>query len=238
MASMQLYSMVQCALQIVPVKAFVAEWAHESVRKEKWRSCTTWIVHICLSLPENLKSKNNCKFHYFITMLKIENILWNRGWKTLLENLEHAHKQLKGCVQRFGTVYMNYWSQRSLKYFNFIWLLSPCSIFTMLVRNHLLWLFAIISIAQEDLGRQESRGRTGKIIKSETGTQWDEEVNGCGRLCGTLRKESSDPFSMNSVTIMTGRLLVTTPSRWMTLGCSNCPMMLASLRNSRRCSSV
>lgn len=34
----------------------------------------------------------------------------------------------------------------------------------------------------------------------------------------TRKKESSEPFSMNSVMIMTGELLVTTPSRWMTLG--------------------
>lgn len=43
---------------------------------------------------------------------------------------------------------------------------------------------------------------------------------------------------MNSVMIMTGVLLVTTPSRWMTLGWSNWPMMDASLRKSRRCFSV
>lgn len=54
----------------------------------------------------------------------------------------------------------------------------------------------------------------------------------------TLRKESRDPFSMNSVMIMTGLLLVTTPSRWMTFGWSNWPMMLASLRKSRLCFSV
>ncbi len=51
----------------------------------------------------------------------------------------------------------------------------------------------------------------------------------------TLRKESSAPFSMNSVTIMTGRLLVTTPSRRMMLGWSNCPMIDASDRKSRLC---
>lgn len=54
----------------------------------------------------------------------------------------------------------------------------------------------------------------------------------------TLRKESSEPFSINSVMIITGLLLVTTPSRCMTLGWSNCPMMLASLRKSRLCFSV
>lgn len=58
-----------------------------------------------------------------------------------------------------------------------------------------------------------------------------------GRML-TRRKESSAQFSMNSVMIMTGRLLVTTPSRWMMLGWSNWPMMLASLRKSRRCRSV
>lgn len=43
---------------------------------------------------------------------------------------------------------------------------------------------------------------------------------------------------MNSVRIITGRLLVTTPSRRIILGWSNCPMMEASLRKSRRCRSV
>lgn len=83
------------------------------------------------------------------------------------------------------------------------------------------------------------RGRAGNPIRIKDGTLQGEEVTVVGESgCCTLRKESSDPLSMNSVTIMTGRLLVTTPSRRMTLGCSNCPMMLASLRNSRRCSSV
>ena len=54
----------------------------------------------------------------------------------------------------------------------------------------------------------------------------------------TLRKESSAPFSMNSVTMSTGQLRVNTPSRWMTLGWSNCPMMLASPRKSLRWRSV
>lgn len=54
----------------------------------------------------------------------------------------------------------------------------------------------------------------------------------------TLKKESSAPFSMNSVTIITGRLLVTTPSKRIMLGWSNWPIMEASDRKSRLWRSV
>ncbi len=47
-----------------------------------------------------------------------------------------------------------------------------------------------------------------------------------------LRKVSREPFSMYSVMIMMGLALVTTPCRKITFGCSNWPMMLASVRKS------
>ena len=47
-----------------------------------------------------------------------------------------------------------------------------------------------------------------------------------------LKNVSRDPFSMYSVMIMVGWALVTTPWRKMTLGCSNWPMMEASVRKS------
>lgn len=62
-------------------------------------------------------------------------------------------------------------------------------------------------------------------------TQGNFVINKC--VSFTLRKESRDPFSMNSVMIITGLLLVTTPSRWMMFGWSNWPMMDASLKKSR-----
>ena len=48
----------------------------------------------------------------------------------------------------------------------------------------------------------------------------------------TRKKTSMEPFSINSVTIMIGLLLVTTPSRYITLGSSNCPIIDASVRKS------
>lgn len=50
----------------------------------------------------------------------------------------------------------------------------------------------------------------------------------------TLRKVSKEPFSMYSVMIMTGLLLVTTPCRKITLGCSNWPIIDASVKKSLR----
>lgn len=58
------------------------------------------------------------------------------------------------------------------------------------------------------------------------------------RLILTRRKESRAPFSIYSVRIMTGQLAVMIPSRWIMLGCWNCPMMDASDRKSRLCLSV
>ena len=50
----------------------------------------------------------------------------------------------------------------------------------------------------------------------------------------TLRKESSDPLVINSVTIIVGWLRVTTPTSPITFPWPNCPMMLASVRKSSR----
>ena len=49
-----------------------------------------------------------------------------------------------------------------------------------------------------------------------------------------LKNVSKDPFSINSVMIMIGLDLVTTPCKKMTLGCSNWPMILASVKKSDR----
>lgn len=56
---------------------------------------------------------------------------------------------------------------------------------------------------------------------------WHTEIH-------TLRKVSKEPFSMYSVMIMTGLLLVTTPCRKITLGCSNWPIIDASVKKSLR----
>lgn len=50
----------------------------------------------------------------------------------------------------------------------------------------------------------------------------------------TLKNVSNEPFSIYSVIIITGLDLVTTPCRNITLGCSNCPMMEASVKKSLR----
>lgn len=50
----------------------------------------------------------------------------------------------------------------------------------------------------------------------------------------TLKNVSNEPFSMYSVIIITGLDRVTTPCRNITLGCSNCPMIDASVRKSLR----
>ena len=50
----------------------------------------------------------------------------------------------------------------------------------------------------------------------------------------TLRKESSDPLVMNSVMIMVGWVLVTTPTSPITFTWQNWPMILASVKKSSR----
>lgn len=74
--------MGSCALQNIPAKAFVVELAYDSVKK---KSSEASILQKCLYLcfitrknTGNSESKNNYKFHYFITMLKLENIQWNK----------------------------------------------------------------------------------------------------------------------------------------------------------------
>lgn len=52
------------------------------------------------------------------------------------------------------------------------------------------------------------------------------------RQIHTLRNVSKEPFSIYSVIIITGLLLVTTPCKKMTLGCSNCPIIEASVKKS------